>query len=75
MVKYLLITKIVEMVSNKYKLPIAEAREKVYLSGITKLIENDETGLYGESALYIFDQYEKQIMGCSSNWAFEYKLI
>lgn len=61
-VKTILITDVCELVSEKYKITLAEARDRVYLSGVVKLIEDDETGLYGESALYIFSIYEKKIM-------------
>ena len=63
LVKYLLITRLIELVAEKYKLSISEARDKVYKSGVTDLIENDETGLYEESPLYVFSNLEKQIMG------------
>lgn len=66
-VKTILITGVCELVSEKYKITLAEARDRVYLSGVVKLIEDDETGLYGESALYIFSIYEKKIMDYNLN--------
>lgn len=66
-VKTILITEVCELVSEKYKITLAEARDRVYLSGVVKLIEDDKTGLYGESALYIFSIYEKKMMDYNLN--------
>ncbi len=62
LVKIILITNVIELISEKYKITLDEARDRVYLSGGVELIQDDETGLYGESALYIFSIYEKKIM-------------
>ncbi len=62
LVKIILITNVIELISEKYKITLDEARDRVYLSGVVELIQDDETGLYGESALYIFSIYEKKIM-------------
>ena len=62
LVKYLLITELIEIVATKHKLTIAQARDKVYKSGVTDLIEDDETGLYEDSPAYLFSQFENRIM-------------
>lgn len=61
--KTILITRVSELVADKYKITLAEARDRIYGSGVVDSIEDDETGLYGESPLYIFSIYEKKIMG------------
>ncbi len=58
--KTLLITKVSELIAQKYNLPIGEARDRLYASEIIGLIEDDETGLYGESPLYVFSLFETE---------------
>ena len=65
--KTLLITNVTELLANKYKISLDEARDRLYFSGVVSLIEDDETGLYGESALYIFSIYEEKIMDYNLN--------
>ena len=65
--KTIIITKVIELIAEKYHLSLKEARDLLYRSDVIKLIEDDETGLYGESPLYsfsIFEQnYRKQMQG------------
>ena len=61
MTKFLLINRLVNIVSSEYKITLKEARNRVYYSGITKLIEDDKTGLYEDSALNIYFQYKDRI--------------
>lgn len=63
--KTLLISRVCEIMANEYKIPVSEAREKIYNSDLINLIEDDETGLYGESAWYAFSIYEQQNKACS----------
>lgn len=56
--KTIIITKVSELIAEKYHLPIDEARDELYKSRIIDLIDDDETGLYGESPLYIFSLFE-----------------
>ena len=58
--KAILIVEVVELISNKYRLHIKEARNQLYSSDFVDLIDDDETGLYGESPLYVFSLYEKE---------------
>ncbi len=57
-IKRILITRVIELISSKYKLSIDDARDKVYASPIVDLLDDDETGLYGDSPLYILSIYE-----------------
>ena len=60
--KTILISQTIELIANKYKLSIEEARDRFYKSSIIEMLDDDETGLYGESALYLlslFDEKEK----------------
>ena len=60
MIKSILISNVVELIANEYKLTIDEARDELYKSNIINLIDDDETGLYGESPLYVFSLFEKE---------------
>ena len=60
-VKTIIITKVVELIATKHKLSINEARDMLYSSRLIKLINDDETGLYGESPLYLFSLYENEL--------------
>ena len=56
--KTIIITKVIELIADKYHLSLKEARDLLYQSDVVKLIEDDETGLYGESPLYVFSIFE-----------------
>lgn len=63
LIKATIIPDIVKLISEKYKLPENEALDKFYASVTAQNLADDETGLYGQSALYIFslfiEEYEK----------------
>ena len=63
--KSLLIIKVIELIAEKYSISIEEARNKLYISELINLIDDDETGLYGESPLYVFSLYEQEIKNAS----------
>ena len=58
--KTLLIVKVTELIAAKYNISISEARDRLYKSNIIDLIDDDETGLYGESPLYVFSLFEQE---------------
>lgn len=57
--KTILITQTIELIAKKYKLSIDEARKRFYESRVVQLLDDDETGLYGESALYLLSLYDE----------------
>ena len=59
--KTILISQTIELISKKYKLSIEEARDRFYDSDVIEMLDDDETGLYGESALYLLSLYEEFI--------------
>ena len=61
LVKTIIITKVVELIAAKHKLSINEARDRLYDSRLIKIINDDESGLYGESPLYLFSLYENEL--------------
>lgn len=58
--KTIIISKVVELIAEKYNVSLLEARNRLYQSDIIDLIDDDETGLYGESPLYVFSLYQEK---------------
>ncbi|MDR2429064.1 MAG: hypothetical protein LBD62_04585 [Candidatus Margulisbacteria bacterium] len=54
LVKATLIPEIVSLLENKHSLSEDKALDLFYTSTVAKALSDDETGLYGQSALYIF---------------------
>ncbi len=57
-IKTILISKVVELIASEYKVTIDEARDRLYTSPLIDMIDDDETGLYGQSAYYSLSIYE-----------------
>lgn len=57
--KTILITKVIELIAEHYRVSLEDARNMLYESDVINLIEDDETGLYGESPLYVFSLFEQ----------------
>ena len=57
--KTIIITEVIELIADQYKIRIDRARDELYESPLIDLIEDDETGLYGESPLYVFSLFEE----------------
>lgn len=58
-----LICKLIELIASEDKISLYEARNKFFSSVMIDLIDDDETGLYGESALFnysVYKYYEKK---------------
>ena len=58
--KTILISQTIELIAKEHKLSIEEARNRFYESDIIEMLDDDETGLYGESALYLLSLYENR---------------
>ena len=56
--KTILISQTIELIAKKYKISMDEARKNFYESVVCDLLDDDDTGLYGESALYLLSLYE-----------------
>lgn len=59
--KTILISQTIELIAKKYKLSIGESRNRFYQSDVIDMLDDDETGLYGESALYLLSLYDKYL--------------
>ena len=58
--KTILISQTIELIAKKYNLSIEEARDRFYKSNVVEMLDDDETGLYGESALYLLFLFDEQ---------------
>ena len=58
--KTLIIIEVTELFAQKYKLTMNEARDLFYSSKTIELLDDDETGLYGQSGLYVFSLFEEE---------------
>ena len=67
--KTILTSQTIELIAQNYRIGIEEARERFYNSKLPDLLDDDETGLYGESAWYLFSIYEEQMeKKIDGNW-------
>ena len=58
--KTILIDKVIELIAQKSKVSLDMARHSLYNSNVIDLIDDDETGLYGQSPLYIFSLFDEE---------------
>ena len=63
--KTILISQTIELIAKKYKINLDDARNRFYESDVIALLDDDETGLYGESALYLLSLYDSHIQKSS----------
>jgi hypothetical protein len=63
MVKAVIIPEIVKLIAQKYTLPERKALDMFYTSAAAAALDDDETGLYGQSALYIFSLFVEEMEG------------
>ena len=59
--KTILISQTTELIAKKFKLTMEEARNRFYASNVIEMLDDDETGLYGESALYLLSLFESEM--------------
>ena len=56
-----IVPEIVKLISEKYQISEIKALDKFYTSATGASFADDETGLYGQSALYIFGLFCEEI--------------
>lgn len=62
-----ILPEIIKMISEKYNISEMNALDKFYTSATGASFADDETGLYGQSALYIFGLFCEELGGLL-NW-------
>lgn len=55
------IPEIVKMICKNMNLSEKEALDRFYCSATGKCYADDETGLYGQSALYVYGLFEEEV--------------
>lgn len=56
-----IIPEIIELISKHYNIDEKTAMDNFYKSQTLKALNDTETGLFGQSALYIFSVYQNEI--------------
>jgi hypothetical protein len=71
LVKATIIPEIIHLIEEKYSVTEDAALDMFYHSATGASLADDETGLYGQSALYIFslfnDEYEEKMQNTEKN--------
>lgn len=65
--KSIIISNVIELISKEYKVTLDEARDLFYNSDVIDLLDDDETGLYGQSPLFVFSVFERHYKNNMSN--------
>jgi hypothetical protein len=60
LVKATIIPEIVRLIAERYVVPEQKALDMFYTSATAASLADDETGLYGQSALYIFSLFNEE---------------
>ncbi len=59
-VRAVLVPDIVRLISEKYQISEKDALDRFYSSAIAVNFGDDETGLYGQSALFVFSLFVEE---------------
>ena len=57
--KTLVVADVIELIARKYKISLREATKKYYNSNTSKMMSDDNTYMYGDSALNVFSIFEQ----------------
>ena len=63
LIKAAIIPEIIRLIEEKYSLNEDEALDMFYCSATGASLADDETGLYGQSALYVFSLFNEEREG------------
>ncbi len=58
--KTVIADEVIKLIAKEYNLSLLDATEMFYKSDISDLLEDDKTGLYGESPLYVFSIFKEK---------------
>ena len=56
-----ILPEVIRLITNKYNISDFEALDRFYLSSTGASFADDETGLYGQSALYVFGLFSEEM--------------
>jgi hypothetical protein len=60
LIKATIIPEIIKLIAEKYAVPEQEALDMFYKSTTAECLEDDETGLWGQSPLYVFSLFVEE---------------
>jgi hypothetical protein len=61
LIKATIIPDIIKLIAKKYTVPEQKAMDMFYTSTTVASLDDDETGLYGQSPLYIFSLFVEEM--------------
>ena len=61
LVRAVCVPQIVKIIAESYKIDELEALKRFYMSKTGEAYSDDETGLYGQSPLYVFGIYQMEM--------------
>lgn len=70
LIRATIIPKIVEMIQEQYRLSEQEALKAFYESATGASLADDDTGLYGQSVLFIFGLYVQEMTEQGKNYPY-----
>ena len=59
LIKTLVVEDVIELIAKKYNLSLKDATKMYYGSNTSKMMSDDNLGMYGDSPLYVFSIFEK----------------
>lgn len=61
LIRATIVPEVVRLISERFQIPEEEALSRFYKSATAQNLADEENGLYGQSALFIFGQYLEEI--------------
>lgn len=59
LIKTLVVEDVIELIAKKYNLSLKDATKVYYSSNTSKMMSDDNLGMYGDSPLNVFSTFEK----------------
>lgn len=63
LVRATIIPEVVRLIAERFRVPEDEALDRFYRSATAQNLADEENGLYGQSALFVFGQYLQEMSG------------
>ena len=59
LIKTLVVADVIELIAKKYKINLKDATKMYYTSNTSRMMSDDNTGMYGDSPLNVFSVFEE----------------
>ncbi len=60
LIRATLVTEIIRLIAAEYKISESDAMNMYYKSATAESLFDDETGLYGQSVIYVFSEFMEE---------------